>query len=83
MPMHHWKRVPPAIYHHSHQQWTISICDALNGGLRRAVLEELLLPGVEERGRERMLVAEVRHGDVVDQMAPEDGDLLNRRIVLP
>ena len=50
MPMHHWKRVPPAIYHHSHQQWTISICDALNGGLRRAVLEELLLPGVEERG---------------------------------
>jgi hypothetical protein len=33
MPMHNWKRVPPTIYHHFHQQWTISICDALNAGL--------------------------------------------------
>jgi hypothetical protein len=31
--MHDWKRVPPTIYHHFHQQWTISICDALNAGL--------------------------------------------------
>src|SRR6185437_2498838 len=54
---------------------------ALEG--RRAVLEELLLPEVEERGRELMLIAEVGDGDVVDQMAPEDGDLLDRRIVLP
>jgi hypothetical protein len=37
MPMHDWKRVPATIYHHFHQQWTISICDALNAGL--------LLPG--------------------------------------
>ena len=27
MPMHDWKRVPPTIYHHFHQQWTIAICD--------------------------------------------------------
>ncbi len=33
MPMHDWKRVPPTIYHHFHQQWTISICNALNAGL--------------------------------------------------
>ena len=33
MPMHDWKRVAPTIYHHFHQRWTISICDALNGGL--------------------------------------------------
>ena len=33
MPMHDWKRVPATIYHHFHQQWTISICDALNAGL--------------------------------------------------
>ena len=33
MPMHDWKRVPPTIYHHFHQRWTISICDALNAGL--------------------------------------------------
>ncbi len=30
-----------------------------------------------------MLVAEVRDGDVVDQVPPEDGDLLDGRIVLP
>ena len=33
MPMHDWKRVPATIYHLFHQRWTISICDALNGGL--------------------------------------------------
>src|SRR5271154_1742233 len=54
---------------------------ALKGG--GTVLEELLLPGVEQCGRELMLVAEVRDGDVVDQMAPKDGHLLDRRIVLP
>src|SRR5579883_2212307 len=52
----------------------------LEGG--GAVLEELLLPEVEQRGRELMLVAEVRDGDVVDQVAPQDGDLLDGRIVL-
>ena len=61
---------------------------ALGGGvlaLERGgpVLEELLLPEVEQRGRELMLVAEVRDGDAVDEMTPEDGDLLDRRIVLP
>src|SRR3954463_6392825 len=54
---------------------------ALEGG--GAILEELLLPGVEQRGRELMLVAEVRDGDVVDQMPPKDGHLLDGRIVLP
>jgi hypothetical protein len=33
MPMHGWKRVPATIYHHFHQQWTTSICDAFNAGL--------------------------------------------------
>jgi hypothetical protein len=49
---------------------------------RRSVLEELLLPEVEHGGRELMLIAEVRDGDVVNQMTPQDGDLLDRRIVL-
>jgi hypothetical protein len=49
---------------------------------RRAVVEERLLPEVEHRGRERMLIAEVGDGDVVDQRTPQDGDLLDRRIVL-
>jgi Protein of unknown function (DUF4058) len=33
MPIHEWRRVPATIYHHFHQRWTISICDALNAGL--------------------------------------------------
>jgi hypothetical protein len=33
MPMHDWKLVPATIYHHFHQRWTISICDALNAAL--------------------------------------------------
>src|SRR5207249_1387725 len=49
---------------------------------RRAVLEELLLPLVEQGGRELMLIAEVRDGDVVEEMTPQDGDLLDGRIVL-
>ena len=53
---------------------------AFEGG--RSVLEELLLPGLEQRGRELMLVAEVRDGDVIEQVTPQDGDLLDRRIVL-
>src|SRR6516164_8512314 len=53
---------------------------ALEGG--RTVLKELLLPEVEERRREPVLVADVRDGNVVDQVTPKDGDLLDRRIVL-
>src|SRR4051794_16480069 len=53
---------------------------ALEGG--GSVLEELLLPEVEQRGRELELIAEIGDGDVVDQMTPENGDLLDRRIVL-
>src|SRR5262245_7025099 len=49
---------------------------------RGAVREELLLPEVEQRGRELMLIAEVRDGDVVDQMTPQEGDLLDGRRVL-
>lgn len=31
--MHDWRRVPPTIYHHFHQQWTVAICNALNAGI--------------------------------------------------
>jgi len=60
---------------------------ALGGGVLAfessgSVLEELLLPEVEERGGELVLVAAVRDGHAVDQVTPEDGDLLDRRIVL-
>jgi hypothetical protein len=41
-----------------------------------SVLEELLLTELEKCGGEQVLVAEVGHGDVVNQMSPEDGNLL-------
>src|SRR5437867_4144144 len=51
----------------------------LEGG--GAVLEEDLLPSVEEGGRELVLVAEVRDGHSIDQVPPEDGNLLGGRVV--
>ena len=42
----------------------------------RAVLEELLLPAVEHRGVDAVLVTQIRDGDVFEEMKPKDGDLL-------
>lgn len=47
---------------------------------RGAVLEELSLPAVELRRQKLMLVAEVRDGDVIEEMAAKDGDLLGRGV---
>jgi hypothetical protein len=33
MPVHDWSRVDANVFHHFHQRWTISICDALNSGV--------------------------------------------------
>src|SRR5947209_3692727 len=33
MPVHDWSRVDANVFHHFHQQWTATICNALNGGL--------------------------------------------------
>jgi hypothetical protein len=33
MPVHDWSRVDPNLYHHFHQAWSLTICNALNGGL--------------------------------------------------
>jgi predicted transposase YbfD/YdcC len=41
-----------------------------------AVLEELLLPAVEHRGVDAVLVTQIRDGDVFEEMEPKDGDLL-------
>ena len=32
MPIHDWSRKPPGLFHHFHQRWAVSICDALNAG---------------------------------------------------
>lgn len=60
---------------------------AVRGGVlafegRGTVLEEQLLPEVEERGRELLLVAQVRDGNTVNQVTPQDCDLLSGRVVL-
>lgn len=41
-----------------------------------ALLEELLLPAVEGAGLELVLVAELRDGNLVDEVAAKDHDLL-------
>src|SRR4051795_3113699 len=40
------------------------------------VLEELLLPAVEHRRVDAVLVAQIRDGGVFKEMEPKDGDLL-------
>jgi hypothetical protein len=32
MPVHDWSRAPAGLFHHFHQQWAGSICNALNAG---------------------------------------------------
>ena len=32
MPIHDWSRAPAGLFHHFHQQWAGSICNALNAG---------------------------------------------------
>ena len=32
MPIHDWSKGPAGLFHHFHQRWAISICDALNAG---------------------------------------------------
>jgi len=46
------------------------------------VLEEQLLPLIEQRESEFVLVTKVGDGNPVDQMTPKDSDLLSRRVVL-
>src|SRR5262245_35407728 len=48
-----------------------------------SVLEELFLPAVEDRGLQAELIAEVRDWLLIQQMPPQDGDLLFRCVVFP
>src|SRR5215470_3865552 len=49
----------------------------------RCVLEELLLPAVEDRGLESVLATQFRDRNLLQQMPPQDGNFFFRRIVLP
>ena len=52
----------------------LGLAAIVEGGM--TVLEELLEPGVELVGVEAELIAQVRNGDLVDEVPLEDGDLL-------
>jgi len=47
------------------------------------VLEEFLLPPVEDRWLEPYFVAQLRDRLLLQQVQPQNGDLLFRRVVLP
>lgn len=50
MAVHDWQSAPPGLFHHFHQRWSTSICDALNAGLLPPgyyALLELTALGVE------------------------------------
>ena len=47
------------------------------------VLEEFLLPAVKDRWLETHFVAQLRDGLLLQQVPPQDGDLLFRRVLLP
>ena len=32
MPIHDWTNAPAGYFHHFHQNWAVSICNALNAG---------------------------------------------------
>src|SRR5271169_6673813 len=52
----------------------LGLAAIVEGGM--TVLEELLEPSVELVGVEVELIAQVRDSDLVDEVPPEDGDLL-------
>jgi len=33
VPIHNWKKAPPGLFHHFHQQWTGELCRKLNKGI--------------------------------------------------
>jgi hypothetical protein len=49
----------------------------------RPILEELFLLAVKDRGQQTEFIAELRDGLLLQQMAPQDDDLLFRGVVLP
>src|SRR5215472_8848995 len=75
---------------HQLGQHLVQVCDPLLiGGLvrpplllegRRPVLEELLLPAIEDRGLQTKFIAELRDGLFLQQMPPQDRNLLFRRV---
>src|SRR3954452_13130131 len=62
----------------------LGVAGASGAGLERGrgVLEELLLPAVEHRGVDAVLVTEIRDRGVFEEVKPQDGHLLLGREAL-
>ena len=79
MPIHDWKRVDTNVYHHFHQRWTMSICDALNSGVLpsgySALAEQhaagLVLNVFALQRRQNGTARSVPRGDVLTAEAPK------------
>ena len=37
MPVHDWTKAPGGYFHHFGQQWTVGICNTLNGGIGKSI----------------------------------------------
>src|SRR5947209_10039305 len=62
----------------------LGVAGASGAGLERGggVLEELLLPAVEHRGVDAVLVTQIRNRGVFEEVKPQDGHLLLGREAL-
>lgn len=77
MPVHDWSRVDANLFHHFHQAWTMSMCNALNAGLLpkgfSALVEQHaagLVPDVLTVERRRRNAPEPTGGAVVTANPP-------------
>jgi hypothetical protein len=86
MPIHDWSRKPVGLFHHFHQRWVVSICDALNAGRLPdgfyALLEQHaagVIPDVVtlERGPRSMRGADAR-GEIAVAAAPPKTRFMSR-----
>jgi hypothetical protein len=59
----------------------VGLCFLLEGG--RTVLEEFLLPAVEDCGLEPLFITQFRDRHLLQQMPPQDGDFLFWCVMLP
>jgi hypothetical protein len=66
MPIHDWTRVPPGLFHHFHQSWSIRIADALNAGRLPKGVAALVEQRVGPRESD-VLAIERRNGPSVDE----------------
>lgn len=70
MPIHDWTRVPPGLFHHFHQDWSIEIARELNRGRLPRIFSAL----VEQRsGPPESDVLTIESSEEVEGLSPDGG----------